>query len=59
MAGPVLAGAVQLTVRLLLDAAVSLGAPGLPGGSSTSATLTVTATVSVPSLPSSAFTVRE
>ena len=42
MAGPVLSGAVQVTLRLVADAADTSGSPGLPGASPpTSATVTV------------------
>ena len=58
---PVLGGAVHVTSRPVVEFAVALtvGAPGAVGGSSTSDTVMVTATVSVPPLPSSAFTVTE
>ena len=58
MAGPVFVGAVQVTSRLVVDPAVAVteGAAGRPGGSSTSVTVIVTVTVSVPPLPSSALT---
>ena len=58
MAGPVFVGAVQLTSRLVFDPAVAdtVGAAGMPGGSSTSVTVIVTVMVSVPPLPSSALT---
>ena len=60
MAGPVLVGALQLTVRLVWDAAVTAGIAGLPGASvSSSVTFTATATVSVPPLPSLACTVMD
>ena len=56
---PALAGALQLTSRLsvVLAVAVTVGTPGAAGGSSSSVTLMVTATVSLPPLPSSALTV--
>ena len=49
IAGPVLAGAFQLTLSLSVIPATSrtLGAPGVPGGSSTSVTVMVTAMVAV------------
>ena len=57
MAGPSLLGAVQLTVRLLAVADVSVGAAAsLPGGP-TSVTVTFTVTVSE-SVPSLAVTVK-
>ena len=58
---PVLSGAVQITDRLSLlpVTGVTVGAPGADGGSSTSVTLIVTASVSVPPFPSSALTVTE
>ena len=58
--GPVFAGALQFTDRLvgLPSTGDTVGAPGGPGGSSTSVTLTVTAIVAVPPRPSSAFTVN-
>ena len=58
MAGPVFSGAVQVTSRLVLDPAVAVteGANGRPGGSSTSVRVIVTVMVSVPPLPSSALT---
>ena len=61
MSGPVFAGAVQVTIRLLFDPGLAdtEGGAGTPGGSSTSVTVIVTAMVSVPSLPSSALTVTE
>ena len=48
MAGPSLSGIVQLTVRLVTDAADTHGASGLPGASRpTSLTVTVIACVAV------------
>ena len=41
MAGPVFAGAVQVTARLVNEAALTVGASGASGGSSTSVTVTV------------------
>ena len=59
IAGPVFVGATQATFRLVVDPAVgdTVGAAGMPGGSSTSVTVIVTVMVSVPPLPSSALTV--
>ena len=61
MSGPVFDGAVQFTDRLvgLPSTAVTEGAAGRPGGSSTSVMVMVTARVSVPPLSSSAFSVTE
>ena len=58
MAGPVLVGALQLTVKLVFDPEVpdTEGAAGVPGGSLTSVMVIVTVMVSVPLLPSSALT---
>ena len=42
MGGPVFSGASQLTCRLVLDTAVTVGANGVSGGSLTSVTLIVT-----------------
>ena len=58
MSGPVFAGAVQPTSRLVVDpeVGVTVGANGCPGGSVTSVTVIVTVTVAVPLLPSSALT---
>ena len=39
MAGPVLEGAVQLTLTLVVDVGTTVWAPDLPGGSSRSLTL--------------------
>ena len=48
MAGPALAGAVQLTLRLVADAADTAGAAGWPGASPpTSVTVTVIVCVAV------------
>ena len=57
MAGPVLSGTLQVTFRLLGEATDTVGAAGLPGGSSTSVTLMTTPMLSVPPLPSSTLTV--
>ena len=51
-------GARQVTVRLVVELAATAGAAGLPGGSLTLSTVTVTASLSVPPLPSLAVTVR-
>ena len=62
MAGlPVLDGAVQLTSNSVVESAVALtvGAAGAEGGSASSVTLMVTATVSLPPFPSSTFTLTE
>ena len=61
MAGPVFDGAVQFTSRLSVvpAAAVTEGAAGRSGGSSTSVRSIVTARVSLPPLSSSAFSVTE
>ena len=58
---PVLAGAVQLTSRLVVlpEVAVTAGIAGATGFSSASSTVIVTAIVSEPPLPSMAFTVTE
>ena len=57
MSGPVLSGAAQLTVRLVVDPAVpdTEGAAGRPGASFTSVMVIVTVIVSVPPLLSSAL----
>ena len=48
MAGPALAGFVHVTVRLVTDAAATVGAAGLPGASpATSVTVTVIVCVAV------------
>ena len=47
MAGPVLAGSSQLTVRPLSVSSLTVGGSGLPGGSFTSATLMVNVTLSL------------
>ena len=59
MSGPLFAGSVDVTDRLVVDPAtgVTVGSAGASGGSSTSPTFTVTAMVAVSPLPSSAFTV--
>ena len=44
---PVLVGALQLTLTLVLDAPDTVGADGLAGGSSSSVMEMVTATVSL------------
>ena len=54
---PALVGAVQLTLTLLEDAPVTVGAPGASGGSSSSVTLIVTPCVAVALLLSVAVTV--
>ena len=56
---PALAGAVQVTLRLVVEpeAAVTVGADGATGGSSTSVSVIVTVATAVPPLPSSAVTV--
>ena len=56
MSGPLLAGAVQVTFKLVSDTAVTLGRAGRPGVSTISVMVTSTDTVSVPPLPSSACT---
>ncbi len=58
---PVLAGAAQLTSRLVVlpEVAVTEGIAGATGFSSALSTVIVTAIVSEPPLPSSAFTVTE
>ena len=53
----VVVGALHVTVRLVVELAVTAGAAGLPGGSLTLFTVTVTATLPVPPLPSLAVTV--
>ena len=60
MAGPVLAGAPQLTSRLSVVPAFAdtVGAAGTPGGSTTSVTLMVTDVVAS-TVPSLTFTVTE
>ena len=57
MSGPALGGAVQSTDTLIVPVLATVGGSGLPGGSSTSVTFTVTSMVAVKPLPSSAFTV--
>ncbi len=54
-------GAAQLTSRLVVlpEVAVTVGIPGASGFSTALSTVIVTAIVSVPPLPSSAFTVTE
>ena len=60
MGGPSLSGASQLTCRLVLDIAVTVGANGVSGASpSTSVTLMVRLTAFFPPLPSSTRTVTE
>ena len=60
MGGPGLLGASQLTCRLVLEAAVTVGAVGVSGASpSTSVTLMVMLTASLPPLPSITRTVTE
>ena len=60
MAGlPVFAGAVQETSRLVVEAAETRGRAGAAGGSATSVRVMVTATVSLPPLPSSTLMVTE
>ena len=54
---PVLSGAVQLTLRLVVEAAVTVTFVGGSGGSATSVTFTVTVTLSAPPFPSLAVTV--
>ena len=57
---PALAGAVQVTLRLVVEpaVAVTVGASGAAGGSSTSVSVIVTVATAVPPvLPSSAVTV--
>ena len=58
MGGPVLSGAVHVTVRLVREPGVpvTVGAAGLAGGSVTSSTVTVTSSLSE-SVPSLAVTV--
>ena len=58
IAGPVLAGSDQPTVRLVSEEAVAVGASGTEGGSSRSVTFTVMATLS-DRPPSLACTVKE
>ena len=60
IAGPVLAGSVQPTARLVAESAFgfAVGASGASGGSSTSVTATVAVT-SVLAVPSLARTVSE
>ena len=48
MAGPVFAGAVQVTPTLVRDTPVTVGAAGTDGGSSTSVTVTDTDSVLLP-----------
>ena len=57
IAGPVLRGAFQLAASPLAPAALTSGAPGRPGGSSTSVTATATTMRPAPPLPSAAVTV--
>ena len=52
-------GSSQLTCRLVLDTAVTVGANGVSGGSAMSVTLIVTLTVALPPLVSVALTVTE
>ena len=60
MGGPVFPGSSQLTCSLVLDTAVTVGANGVSGASpSTSVTLIVTLTASLPPLPSVTRTVTE
>ena len=57
MAGPALAGADQLTVRLVADAGDTDGAPGAAGGSSVSVTVMVKVVLSFNPCGSVAVTV--
>ena len=61
MAGPVLAGSLQVTVKPLPVTSLNAGASGAPGASITSATVTWTATAAVRArapIPPVAVTVR-
>ena len=57
MSGPVVAGSAQVTVKLVEEAAETLGAAGSSGGSSSSLRLIVTSMVLLPPWPSSTRTV--
>ena len=61
MAGPVLAGSLQVTSRLLPEpvVAVTLGADGLDGGSATSWILIINTNKALAPWPSSIFTITE
>ena len=54
--GPVLAGAVQVTLMLEFETAVTLGGSGLPGFSTTLVTATFTVTAPTAPVESVAFT---